>query len=375
MGIGKVMVDLVDAVTKVFGSALRDRVATALNVAPAVVDKLVSGGVPALLAAIHGRTREPGGARLLASVLERQPASLIDNMSDAVGTPRQTSVVEDGISTIGTMLGARAVGELSGTLSKFAGTGIGNARNSLGILMPAVVGVLGREQSARKLDAGGLANLLASQHQSIATALPAAMRPLLDDTALLEGFDAAERTRPPASMPATSSANAPAFGRAAPRNPDFSWPSWIAAIAAASVMWWSVFGERVLGIVTGTPPPAVASRLVGTPERIMLGTRDLGAEAAETLAHINGLLTGIRGDVTARLSLPKLVESSAALDRLRNQSGQLTPDRRRQFAALVSGRTAELAAAITAAEAAPGAAPILRPALTELRARLAALAK
>lgn len=372
------MIDIVEAVTRIFGAPTIERLAAALGVTPAVADRLVTGSVPSLLASILGKTREPGGARLLASVLERQPANLTDIVVEAIGTPRQQGVIDDGISGIGTLLGSSSVGQIAGVLSKFGATGIGNARNALGLVMPAILGVLGREQTARKLDASGLANLLGGQHQAISAAIPPSLRPLLDDTGLLDEFDAA-------ASASASAARADAGHAARVRDAsdyiirpspgsEFSWPSWIAAIAAASVMWWSVFGDRVMAFVTGVPPPSV-SRLVGAPERLMIGTTDLGAETTGTLAMLDGVLTGIRGDVTARLSLPKLNELVASLERLRNLSGQLTPDRRRQFSALVASRTGELTAAISAAEAAPGAAPIVRPAVDQLRARLAALAK
>lgn len=366
------MVDLVGAVTGIFETAVRQRLSSSLGVTPAVVDRLVEGGIGSLLAAVAGKSREPGGMKLLASVLDQQPADRPGVVAEAIGTSRQQGVVDDGVSAIGTLLGASAVGQIAGVLSKFASTGIGNARSALGLVMPAVLGVIGREREDRRLDAAGTVGLLTSQQQAISAAIPSALRPLLEDTGLLDTFDTV--AAPPRGAGQSSPTRRHPDEAAQSQGLDFSWPGWIAAIAAACVMWWSVFGDRVMAFVTGARPPAV-THLIGPPERLIVGATDIGEETADTLALLNGILTGIRGDVTARLSLPKLDETSAALDRLRNLSAELTPDRRRQFASLVARRSEGLPAAIAAAEAAPGAAPVLRPVFAQLRARLAALAK
>lgn len=383
--------DIVASVLKYFGPALLNRMATSVGVDPSIMEKLVTGGVPAILAGILGKTSQPGGARILGDVLERQSANVLDNLSQAVGSGRQVPLVDEGRQAIGTLLGTGALGQLAGTLSKFAGTGIGNASTVLGMVMPGVLGTLGMEKKSRGLDAAGLANMLASQRDAITDAIPAGLRPLLSDTGLLDGINA----RAPASRqaeiesvspdryiepraPSSSGAPTPRTTAPARSGPDFGWPGWLIAIAASATMWWSVFGDRALSMVTGTPLPPV-SRFVTAPdrqpERLMVGAADVAGDAAASLDLLRATLTGIRGEVTARLSLARLQDAAADLDRLRTLSAQLPPDGRRRFAALVSAKMDELNAALAAAQAAPAAGLIVRPAIDQLRTRLVALAK
>ena len=392
--------NIAEMVLKHFSAELTSGMATALGIDRAVVDKLVAGGVPALLAGLVGKSSEPDGAKAISSAIAAMPADMLASMADAIGALERSTLIETGRSTIASLLGNGMLGQLAGTLSKFGGTGIGNASSVLGILMPGVLGVLGREQSSRGLDASGLAGLLAAQRTQISDAIPLGLRPMLADMGLLDGL-AVRPTAPKVSIaqsdgngpPATTTANGKqeaarrsaaddyidhsARYREPPYTPAlagrrFSWPVWLAVIAGSLFIWWSVFGERVIALLTGAPPPSI-SRFAAVPERLMVGDAELGAEATQVFDMLYGTLTGIRGELTARLSITRLQEASLGLERLHNLSAQLPPDHRRQFAALVQSRMPELQSAIAAAEAAPGTGADLKPVLTALKSRLASL--
>ncbi|HRK17626.1 MAG TPA: DUF937 domain-containing protein, partial [Hyphomicrobiaceae bacterium] len=347
------MSDLVDAVSSEFGPATRERLAKAMGVTPATVERLFAGGIPALLASLAAGAGDTAGPRLLASVLDQRRATGGDDLADAIGTTRQQAITDEGRSAIGTLLGSPALGQLAGVLSKFSATGIGNAATALSLAMPSVLDVLERERTGQDLDTDALGDLLFDQRRAIAESVPDTLRPLLAETGLVDGLERDDRprsTQRAAPKHREQAASAPGT----PSRSEFSWPGWIAAIAAASVMWWSVFGERALSLATGAQSQTV-SRLAGLPERIMVGDVDLAAETHETLAMLTAMLSGVRGEVTARSSIPKLTEVSVAMERLRNLSGRLPQDGRRRFAAIVAGHAPGVNAAFASAEAAPGA--------------------
>src|SRR5262245_38067149 len=62
------------------------------------------------------------------------------------------------------------------------------------MLAPIVMGTIGQQQGTRSFDAGGIANLLASQKDNIAAALPAGFSNLLGGTGLLDSLGGAART-------------------------------------------------------------------------------------------------------------------------------------------------------------------------------------
>jgi hypothetical protein len=64
----------------------------------------------------------------------------------------------------------------------------------LGLLGPVVLGVLGREQRDRGLDASGLANLLISQKNNVSAALPAGLSKYLREAGIPDDEQASETT-------------------------------------------------------------------------------------------------------------------------------------------------------------------------------------
>src|SRR5262249_52080812 len=78
-------------------------------------------------------------------------------------------------------------------------TGSGS-KSLLGLLGPVVLGVLGREQRDRGLDASGLANLLTSQKNNVMAALPAGFSRYLREAGIPDDV-IASRASPPTSTP------------------------------------------------------------------------------------------------------------------------------------------------------------------------------
>ena len=86
------------------------------------------------------------------------------------------------------MLGGSSTNALAGALGKFAGLSGTQGSSLLGMLAPVVLGQLGQVQKSSGLDAGGLANLLNSQKDNIAEALPSGFSNLLGGTGLLDAL-------------------------------------------------------------------------------------------------------------------------------------------------------------------------------------------
>jgi hypothetical protein len=77
------------------------------------------------------------------------------------------------------------VSSLASASGRYAGIGEGGSKSLLGLLGPAVLGLLGREQRERGLDASGLARLLTAQRDAVVDALPSGFSRYLDDAGIL----------------------------------------------------------------------------------------------------------------------------------------------------------------------------------------------
>ena len=152
-----------------------------------MVGKAISAAVPSILAGLTGSVAK-NGAGQLTNVLAKQDPSVLSNLGNLIGGPGQQSLIDSGTNALSSLLGGSSMNALTGALGKFAGLSGGQSTSLLGTLAPVVLGQLAQTQKSSGLDANGLTNLLNSQKNNIAAALPPEFAKLLEGTGLID-FD------------------------------------------------------------------------------------------------------------------------------------------------------------------------------------------
>jgi hypothetical protein len=375
--------NIVSIILQYLGPSLVNKFATALSMESGATNKAVAAAVPAILSGIIGRATAPGGAKNLQDVIARQEPGILDRLSESIGTSRQNAMSDVGRSALGSLIGVDQIGSLAGALSKFTGGSLGSANTLLGLITPGILGVLGREQKSHGLDGAGLANMLQGQKHNIASALPTEFRTHLAGSNLLDavmgremGKDMSETEKSSTSQPLTTGTTytPPADARAQAINSSFSWPGWLAAIAAAAAMWFSVFGNRLVQMADPNPPTAV--KTTAAPSRTLtVGTTDVARDTMENLDALKATLLTVRNEQSARASVPKLQEAASRLEKIEGLATQMRPDGKRRLGEMVAGRSDELRTALDAAQPFSTNLPLVRNSIDELRARIGKLSK
>ena len=165
--------NIMPLVMQYFTPIIMNKIAGSLGINSTLAQRAIAAAAPAILAGIVGKTMQPGGAKVLGDLLAKQDPGLLGRLGEMIGTGKQSSVVEQGTGALGSLLGNSALGSLAGALSKQAGLGSSTSNTLLGLIAPAILGTLGREQKSAGLDAAGLATALQGQKQAIADAIPA----------------------------------------------------------------------------------------------------------------------------------------------------------------------------------------------------------
>jgi hypothetical protein len=178
--------NIMSLVLQYFGPVILNKIAGSVGINSTLAQKAIAAAAPAILASILGKTNQSGGAKILADTIGKQDPGLLGRLGEIIGTGKQATVVEQGTSALSSILGNSALGSLAGALSKQAGLGIGASNTLLGLVTPAILGTLGREQKSAGLDAAGLATMLMGQKKNIADAIPADFAKLLSGTGLLD---------------------------------------------------------------------------------------------------------------------------------------------------------------------------------------------
>lgn len=399
--------NIMSLVMQYFGPVILNKIAGSVGINSTLAQKAIAAAAPVILAAILGRTTQPGGAKVLADAIGKQDPGLLGKLGELIGTGKQASIVEQGTSALGGLLGNSALGSLAGALSKQAGLGIGASNTLLGLMTPAVLGTLGREQKSAGLDAAGLANMLMGQKKNIADVIPADFAKLLTGTGLLDavqGSSGAASVAPvaaaattaavarPVSTPASAAAGGarpattptpmaarPGMAGASHHHPQFNWMPWLAAIAAASALWWTVFGNKMMQphpMTTNIPavlPPSTT--LATTPLPAVVANTEAGKQILSVIDDMKGAIAGVRDAASAQSSLARIQDVAGRLEKVNGQATSLAPDARRALATYVNSQQGLLQTAVKNALALPGVSALLRPVLEQMLGRIETLAK
>jgi len=326
------------------------RIASALGLDRSMTGKAVAALVPGLLRSFTNVAATPEGARKLSGVIGQQTPGIFDSLPTAIGGAGQQSIVDSGLGALSSLLGSAGVPALAGALGKYAGIGQGPSTSLIGLLAPAVLGVVGKEQKAHGLDAAGLANLLAGQKANINAALPSGFADALSASGL-----------PALSTPSTS---VPA-AKAAP-----SWlPGALALLALAALAWW-LFGNRPADVGDQTRTTAEQPA-----ETLTVDGVDLRSTTQTTLDSLKSALQGISDEASAQAAVPRLQTTATDLDRVRGLSTKLPTTGKSALAALVTAARPSIEDLFAKVLALPGVEAVARPIIDQLRAKLDELAK
>lgn len=147
--------------------------------------------IPALLSGMMGSSSTSGGADSLFKAVNDQDDGLMDNLGSLLGGGQASSVIDNGNSLLGGLLGTGGLGKLAGALAGFTGLSKGGTSSLMGMLAPIVIGVIKRKVMGGGLDAGGLASMLMGQKSNIGAALPAGLGDQLNASGFLSSLSGA----------------------------------------------------------------------------------------------------------------------------------------------------------------------------------------
>ncbi len=351
------------------------RIAGALGLNRNDAQSGVSAVVPALLAAFGGLADKPGGAQSLVNTIKQQ-SGVLDNFASMIGGNNQSSFIERGSSLLTSLLGSHDQAALTGAVARFAGLGQNKATSLLGMLAPAVMGLIGRQIGTRGVDVGSLTGLLASQKEQIAQALPNGMSELLDRAGLSTGLESLRGAAAQAGRAATAATQFPQYTSSrererASRDTTFGIPNWaywaLPLIALGGLLWYLLGRPAEHEQVAQQPTPSAQS------QSVTVGGVDIKNTIGDSLSDLRASLQGVTDAESAKAALPKLEAAKTQIDKVSTLVGQLTPDQRKIVAAVVAPAMPTINRLTDRVLEIPGVGEVLRPTIDPVKTRLADL--
>jgi len=364
--------DLVSEIVEVVSPTISSRIASALGLDPAATQKAIVVAAPVLISALISYVSKPQGANKLNDVVRKQEPGMLSSLANVIGEPGQKALIDQGASVLTSLFGGKTFSGVSQAVGQYAGIGEGGSKSLLGILGPVVLGVLGREQRDRGLDASGLANLLISQKNNVSAALPSGFSKYLSQAGIPDDV-IASRPRVESRPPVSSSP------------PILPWLLGALVVLALGALAWHLLHGRHHKQVAETaspkieekvsPPAEAPSGLFSKLKGVKAGDVDVGDVATAAVNDLYSSIQGIKDDATAQSSMPGLTKASSEFDQLTGVLNQLSPENRKTLADLVASIRPNLDQLLDKALAIPGVAAIIKPTVDAIRAKLDTLTK
>jgi sporulation protein YlmC with PRC-barrel domain len=288
------------------------KMASATGLDRSVAQTAIGAAVPSILNALTGLVAQPGGVRQLANAVAEQPANVLGSITSSPTGSALTG--EEGANLLSSLLGGGALGMLTSTVSKFIGVADGPMRMLMGLLTPLIMGVLGREQRAAGLDAGGLARMLTEQKADIAAAMPAGLGNLLEANRPLREGIASPSSPERRAYDRPSTAYRPAAMQRAQGDTRWraSWPYWVLPLLALAGLLWYLFArepETAGPVATTRDVQTKVAYLSSAPDTwVSIGhapndyvNKDIYNRAGDQLGTIKDVLVGPDGKMAAAI--------------------------------------------------------------------------
>jgi sporulation protein YlmC with PRC-barrel domain len=360
--------DILTAVSRHLTPDLMAKMASASGISDrAITEKAVGAAVPAVLSRLATLATKPEGERQLTDAVAKQSPRTMESFA-TIGGPVQLS--DAGKSLLSSLLGAGSFSSLASGIGRFAGVGDGAARSILGMLTPVILSVLGREARG---EVNGLTQLLASQRDDFAAAMPAGLSDLLRTGGDRIGSvtSAARHANEHRGTQNSTARMVHAVGPTQSRSSSH-WVYWaLPFLALAGLAWYFWGDERAGGPVAEAPPqPKVAPQ--STVQRPVSST-DLQAQITAAIDSLNGTLQAVKDRPSDASVLPRLQQAADELDRLHSLAGRLPFETRDRLAEAIKTAIAQARTALDGVNAMPGLAAEGRPVIASLRTKLDAL--
>ena len=365
--------NIVSAVSQFLTPDLVAKIASASGISDGTAArKALGAAVPAILSSFAALASKPGGERQLADAVAKQPPGALENLANTVGGSGQSAIA--GENLLSSLLGGSSFGSLANVIGKFTGLGEGAMRSILGMLTPVILGVLGREAGA---GASGLKQLLTSQKDNFAAAMPAGLSNLLQAGGLQDGMGAAASaaSRATATYRSAREGAGRVVDAVSPTGSASSsgWAYWaLPIVALAGLAWYFWGGEDTRQPVAEAPSQTKTATQPAAPGAIV-GT-NLQSQIASAIASLNGTLRGVKDQASATEALPKLQQASSELERLNGLAARLPFEARDRLAETNKAATAQLKTALDTVNAMPGLASDVQPVIASLQGKLETLA-
>ncbi len=343
------------------GSLTSDNIAAvagALGMEKESAKKGLGAALPVVLAGVMGAAKTPQGRQTFDSALASADTNMLGNLGGLLSGGGGSSIIAAGSRLLSGFLGENKMGALGGALASGLGISRESSGSLLGVAAPILMSLLAGKKKSEGLDTGGLINALLGQKDAISKAIPTAISNQLKGSGILDGLAGEAR----ASVQSTTHVAQQTAEKSG------SWLRWVIGILVVLAILYFLSG------LFGGDKPSDRASMVGSAE-LMVGGVDLGKSLQNIYGDLGSALTSITDTASARAALPDLSRIQEQLGTVERAAGSLSPAGRSALANMIEASTPTVKRAVDSLLGDSSIAPIVKPAIDDIIARLTALAR
>ncbi len=252
---------ILSAINRYLTPDMITRIALAAGFDSKLAQGAVSAAVPAILAGLAKVAGTTTGADRISDAAASASSGGMEAFTSRLSNP--TQLMEQGGSLLSSLLGGNAMNALTSGIAKYVGSNEGSTRSLLGLLGPAVLGVLGREQQASSGNGMGLARALRSQAGEFTAALPPGLANMLNAGGFQNIASVSDTTSSSTTSGRERPMNAPpphvtqpraATTTTTTRGSDYAWAYWAIPLVALAALGAYLLGGDRTGREVATAP-------------------------------------------------------------------------------------------------------------------------
>jgi hypothetical protein len=354
------------------------QIAAFLGIDRSAAQKAAGAAVPTMLSGLVDLVETPNGAAQLSKLLLQQQGSPMDLLRNSGAQ----GLAQTGATMLSGLFGNKTMDTMAQVLGKFAGIGDGGGKSLLGMIGPLALGALGQQQRETGLDTNGLASLLRSQKDQIVSAIPSGLADQLGAAGLIDKAESGMRTAAAAGSRIAGASERVAAGASQATGAAYAankaqWPYWLAALVVVAGLAWYAFDRTGSQTVAELPAPTrPATGTVGmAPADLTVDGVNLTNQVNSSISSLKSVLPSIADEAGAQAALPKINDAAAQLNDVATRAAKLSPEGRSALVKLIVIATPAINQMCDKVMATPAVAPVAKPAIDNLRAKLDALAK
>lgn len=196
-------VNLIELAKGLFSPEAVAAISNSLKESDSSIVKALNAFIPSIFKGLYDKAATPAGATTIASLAETQSEhNIFENVTGRLGDNNEGGFMKLGSGMFNSIFDGPATGLINAG-SNYAGIKPSSASSLLSLAVPAIMSFLGNYLKNNNETSSNLADVLHSQKDNIATAIPAGFNP----TNLFESNEAVNTTAP--TMHATHAATAP----------------------------------------------------------------------------------------------------------------------------------------------------------------------